>query len=203
MPGGSASLKTIDPSLEGNYIYEDSAFAAKPVCYNDRYFTPEKINQDSMHFVTAMLHIENKVIYCFIHYYEVYDLTKIDTSGIYLQHSNSAEQRGNYIIFHRNITDTLLDLGKKDKLKYSDGYYYLNKCISKKDWQIVRLKITGENGLMLSFVNAIDKTQFANVQVVEKYMISPVLSVSDKEFDGFIKNGGFRESFNFSKLSDD
>ena len=97
-------------------------------------------------------------------------------------------------------TDTLFNLSNNDILKNYKGYYFLNKQNPNQYWSVYRLSLSKGQLILGTIRDSMDIKQLKeiseNIEDSTGYHFKP----TEKQFEKFIKQNGFRERDTFYKV---
>lgn len=201
MPIQKKSLRMFDSTINGKYDYQDSVLKLKDdTYYNYKYFNNSFTSFDSCSLVSAVVSVSKTQFWYNFNLKSYYRISKFDT--IRLANKHRKEKKSfidNYLVFEGEYSDTLINLNKKDKLKFHKGKYYLNHFIAEHDWEVYQVEI-GKNGLFsINLTNKEDEKQLTNYLIKRKEIFGNIVHISDSQFDNFIQKGGFRNKYSFIK----
>lgn len=201
MPIEASRIKSFNSSLTGNYYFSDSTLKLKDnIYYNARYFSNLNTTKDSLMLVLADVSITQKQVYYTGNLKFYYNINKIDTLRVILQHKGEKKTyENNFIIFELSFSDTLINLTQKDKLKFYKGKYYLNHCIEEYNWDIYQLEQKRDNMLSIGIINHEDEEKLYMYLINKNQILGNTAHLSDIEFYNFIERGGFRDKYKFKK----
>lgn len=204
MPKGQKSLPGFSPTFIGKYYLSDSVLGdkKKDPSYNVKYFSNAFNSYDSITlFYSDVIISSTKFIYTTTvsNYYEI---SKFDTARIAKKHENDIKSiEGKYLIFTEKDIDTIFNIEKKDRLTHLDGKYYLNHFVKSKEWMIYQFEQKKDKNFSISITSEEDMNIL--VDTTKKWKsIFPVVSLSNKKFNEFVLNGGFRMKFGLIKYQD-
>lgn len=206
MPVATAPLAEFPAGIFGRYYLADSSFIdRKNTFYNTRYYEQALPAKDSILMFSAELAIQKKIacltikilMFCKSCPEEIPDKGK--GYGGLKQMNTKVYKRDGYTVYESMSIDTIVNLKKKDQLKYDGKAYYLNHFLSdKKNWEIYRLKAQGKNDVSVSMTNAKDK-KYLERFIVKKGILVPTVHLTDEQFQQFLKQGGFHLKLRFRK----
>jgi len=201
MPFEAAKLKSFNNGLMGNYYFSDSILKLKEdIYYNARYFSNLYTTRDSITLISAHVSITQQKVYYTGSLKFYYNINKVDTSRIVLEHKKEKKTyENNFIIFEGQFSDTLINLTKKDKLKQYRGKYYLNQYIDEHIWDIYQLGIRKDSLLSIGIVNHKDQEKLMAYLMNKNQVLGNTIHLSDIEFYNFIEKGGFRDRYRFTR----
>lgn len=208
MPLSTAPLAEFPAGIVGRYHLADSSFIdRKDTIYNATYYEQALPAKDSIVMFSMDLTIEKKLA-CFTLKLLMFckscpeEMPYKGRGYEALNHKDTkVYTRDGYTVHESVRIDTMVNLRKKDKLKYDGKAWYLNHFLSdQKAWEIYRLKALGKNNFSLSLTNAKDR-KYLERFVVKKGIWAPTVHLTDEQFNAFVKQGGFQLRFKLRKYN--
>jgi len=123
---------------------------------------------------------------------------------IYNKYSSNKEKvviKGDTILHHIHLSDTLFVISDSGKLKHFRGYYFLNIKEGKDSWVVQKLSL--HKGV-LTIGNIADSTDLHKLQEITETQndsIAKPFSLSKRQFKKFLRNDGFREENVYTKIT--
>jgi hypothetical protein len=200
LPESAPGTTAFSSEMVGTYYLTDSVLGKKEEpLFNALYFEVVP-GRDSFDLISATMIIKEKLVYHTSKVISYYKKNKADTLRLREKHVGAKKIiKGKYVVYEELLTDTLLDLSGKDVLKLYKRDYYLNHCISKKEWNIYRLTVNANGGLAVHITNEADRDTLSKFAVSPPDNFGTTVHLSDLRFYEFVKNGGFRQRFRFEK----
>lgn len=203
MPIQKKSLRAFDSIIIGKYDYQDSVLKLKDdTFYNYKYFNQSFTSYDSCSLLSTVVSVSKTQVWYNFNLKSYYKISKFDTLRLASKHDDEKKSViDDYLVFEGGYSDTLIDLNKKDKLKFYKGKYYLNHFIAEHDWEIYQVEI-GRNGLLsINLTNKEDEKRLSNYLIKRMEIFGNIVHLSDSQFDNFIQKGGFRTKYRLKKQS--
>lgn len=199
MPVANKPIPSFDKALRGKYLLLDTVLKFKEELFYNTEFFQIPIDKDSFNVITAFVSINEKYAFYSVETNSYYKRGQCDTARIAQKHRKEQKiiQNG-YTIFKGAFSDTLIALNHKDILKSNGNLYYLNRFITKKDWDVCQLFLI-DNVLSLNLINENDK-KILEDRVIIKELPVDIVRLSDYQFNEFVKKGGFRKRYRFKRI---
>lgn len=201
LPLQKKSFKTFDSTVIGKFYYQDSVLKLKDdTYYNYKYFNNSFTLFDSCSLVSAFISVSKTKFWYNFNLKSYYKVNKFDTLRLANKHRKEKRSlKNNYLVFEGEYSDTLINLNKKDKLKFYKGKYYLNHFIAEHDWEIYQFEIAKNGLLSVNLTNKEDEKRLNNYLIKRKEIFGNIVHLSDIQFDNFIQKGGFRTKYRLKK----
>lgn len=207
MPRESAVLKGFPPGMAGKFQLTDKVVEGKERLYNSLYYKLLPA-LDSFHMLTAHIVIEDQLVYDIIDTRSYYKMPAADTARLSKEHQLAETYtEGAYIVYKEVSCDTLLNLRKKDELKFYNKAWYFNHALDEEgdehdesSWEILQVMMKNKDGFTIGHTNERDKKKLRRFITSSKENVFPLVSVSDTRFHRFVKRGGFRAKYQFKRI---
>jgi len=207
MPRESAVLKGFPSGIAGKYQLIDKVVEGRERFYNSLYYK-QLPALDSFHIITAHIVVEEQLVYDIIDTRSYYKMPAADTARLGKEHGLAETYtEGAYIVYKEIAYDTLLDLQKKDELKFYNGAWYLNHALGgggdehdEMSWDILQMMMKGRDELTIGYTNERDKKKLRRFIISSKENVFPLVSMNDARFYRFVKRGGFRARYQFKRI---
>jgi hypothetical protein len=185
--------------LSGTYSFTDTTIHTNnEIYYNAEFYKDEYKKRDSIKLISAIIYFENKLVGYKIHTKIYYNINKVDTMRVLAFHNTAQKStQKNYLIFDEDSADTLIDLTKKDQLKFFNGKYYLNKYNKENQWEVYQVALK-EDVLDLGIINEQDRNDLSNY-TIKRTKTTSLVHLEDDLFSNFVKAGGFKTRIKFKK----
>jgi len=109
---------------------------------------------------------------------------------------------GDTVIIHEKCIDTLFIISSENILKKFKGFFFLNKRINDKEWEVKKISL--EKGVLsigsISSKNDIQKLK--EITETSSDTISTNFSLTKRQFKNFVKQNGFSEEEKFIRMND-
>lgn len=203
MPKRIKSLHKFDSIYLGNYYFADSTFKLeKELFYNDNYRNTNISNKDSIKTFSIEFSVSERII-CFSFIFRgAYNLSSIDSALIKKAHrSAKIKVENEYLICEEGLTDTFINLDLGDKAKFHDGKIYLNKMLSKNEWEVIQISFNKDSSISINQTNEMDQNKLRHTFYSDENPITGnIAHISNEQFYYFIRQGGFRDRTVFKKV---
>ena len=108
--------------------------------------------------------------------------------------------KGDTVIQHANWTDTLFSISAGNVLKKLKGFYFLNNLYDDKSWEVNKLSLQ-RGKLTISSISGKDDIQKLKELTETSYDTTSVpFSLTRREFKRFVRQGGFGEGEEFTRV---
>lgn len=199
MPAANKPISSFDKALRGKYLLQDTVLKFKEEMFYNAKFFQTPIDKDSFNVISAIVSISEKWIVYSVETNSYYRRGQVDTIRIAQKHRKEQKINQNgYMIFKGVFSDTLITLNHQDVLKNNGNLYYLNRFITKKDWDVCQLYLI-DSVLSINFINENDKKLIEN-HIIIKELPADIARLSDYQFNEFVKKGGFRKRYRFKRI---
>lgn len=108
---------------------------------------------------------------------------------------------GDSLVQQMHETDTLFRIDELNVLKKFKGYYFANIYIVPQSWQVKKLEFSRKSLIISDISVKEDLAQLKEITETTQDTVPYVFSPTRREFKTFVRNDGFRDSEEFTKIS--
>jgi len=193
----------IDSSLIGQYYLVDSIWIKDNDTAINLFNNSDFIkHRDSSDIFDIRVIINSKLVLYNMTFGKSYRMDMIDTSMISKKEKFKRKAiLDNYVIYEDFQIDTILNLNKKDKIKFWNGKYYLSKRISKHDWEVYQLEYLNDKEYSINLTNDEDAQKLGLDTSEWKPIFNYYVNLSNNQFKEFVDLGGFRTKYKIKKYA--
>ncbi len=206
MPRQSAVLKGFPPGMAGKFQLMDKVVGYQERFYNSLYYK-QLPTLDSFSMIEAYIIIEDQLVYDIVDIRSYYKTPDADTARLNEKHRRAEPYpEGSYIVYKEVLCDTLLNLHKKDELKFYNKAWYLNHMLGNDDeprdisWEILQVMMENKDEFTIGHTDERDKRKLRRFTISSAGNLFPLVSMSDARFYKFVKRGGFRAKYRFKRM---
>ena len=202
MPKRIKPLHSIDSILIGNYCFANPVLIKDEDTILNSHFQEFYRQKDSSEYIDIFVSITSKMISFKITAGDFYNLDKYDTINSPQEYRfDNKKVIDRYVFYEESSNDTILDLGKRDEIKYWNGKYYLNHKIENHDWETYQLEMINDSIISINLTNDKDAVMLGLDHSEWKPVFNYVAKISNKRFQDFIDSGGFRTRFILKRIT--
>lgn len=183
----------------------------QPIGSKDLFTFPNRIQGQYVSKIdSSLLVIEDvliKRVYDF--YYKVHP-NQLDSQLVFVDDKIINEQtlekisfikEGDSLLIHEHGTDTLFFVSQQNVLRKSKGYYFLNFYIDEDKWSVRKMEIIKGQLKISRISRQYELDNLMEITASPEDTIPPeTFNISKKEFNEFVKRGGFTDEEIFLKL---
>jgi hypothetical protein len=197
----------ISPDFTGNYYLTDSVIGKKSegYFYNSKYYFSGIQSKDSILLFTTVIRVNERMITYSVNFADYYKLSAVDTARINRKfHYKDMFVEGAHLVHKESLSDTLLNLDKKDKLFFYKSKYYINhyqkgEDLKSETWGISQFEELGKD--LYSFNMTSEEDYKMLFDTTKEKPVFPVAHITNEQFKTFVAKGGFQKKYRLARYT--